>query len=84
MALINCHDCGKEVSDNARICVHCGNPKNESAFIQNLGIDGLIFKMIISVGLLMTIGNLIYNKPAFDGLTLMAFGILFLLIRSLR
>lgn len=26
MALIKCSDCGKEVSDNARACIHCGNP----------------------------------------------------------
>ena len=26
MALLNCSDCGKEVSDNASACVHCGCP----------------------------------------------------------
>lgn len=26
MALINCPECGKEISDKARWCVHCGYP----------------------------------------------------------
>ena len=26
MALIKCPECGKEVSDKAKICVHCGYP----------------------------------------------------------
>ena len=26
MALINCPECGKEVSDKAEVCIHCGYP----------------------------------------------------------
>lgn len=26
MALINCPECGKEVSDKADVCIHCGYP----------------------------------------------------------
>ncbi|MCH7905614.1 MAG: zinc-ribbon domain-containing protein [Armatimonadetes bacterium] len=26
MALIKCKECGREVSDNAASCPHCGNP----------------------------------------------------------
>lgn len=26
MALINCPECGKEISDNAEKCIHCGCP----------------------------------------------------------
>lgn len=26
MALINCPECGLQVSTNAEICPHCGNP----------------------------------------------------------
>lgn len=28
MALINCPECGKEVSDKAKSCIHCGYPIN--------------------------------------------------------
>jgi len=28
MALINCSECGKEISDKAQICPNCGNPQN--------------------------------------------------------
>ena len=27
MAIINCKECGKEISDKARKCPHCGNPQ---------------------------------------------------------
>ena len=26
MALIKCPECGKEVSDKAKVCIHCGYP----------------------------------------------------------
>ena len=29
MPLINCPDCGKEVSDKAKACIHCGCPLEE-------------------------------------------------------
>ena len=29
MALINCSECNKEISDKATNCPHCGNPINE-------------------------------------------------------
>ena len=28
MAMIKCHECGKEISDKATECVNCGNPIN--------------------------------------------------------
>jgi len=30
LALINCNECGKEVSDNAKACPGCGNPVSEA------------------------------------------------------
>ena len=29
MALITCPECGKEVSDKAKTCIHCGSPLGE-------------------------------------------------------
>lgn len=26
MAMIKCSECGKEISDKAKVCVNCGNP----------------------------------------------------------
>lgn len=53
MALINCAECGKEVSDRAPICPHCGAPiagkmKNETkqkskVLSWTLGVPGAIF-----------------------------------------
>jgi hypothetical protein len=31
MALIECPDCGKQISDAAATCIHCGRPKDSSA-----------------------------------------------------
>ncbi|MBQ8283636.1 MAG: zinc ribbon domain-containing protein [Clostridia bacterium] len=30
MAIINCPECGKEISDKCKICVHCGYPFEEN------------------------------------------------------
>ena len=35
MALIKCPECGKEVSDKAQNCIHCGFPINETATIND-------------------------------------------------
>ena len=29
MALIKCSECGKNVSDKAKVCIHCGAPIEE-------------------------------------------------------
>ena len=29
MALINCPECGKEISDKSKVCIHCGYPISE-------------------------------------------------------
>ena len=36
MALINCPECGKEVSDMSKVCVNCGYP------LQNIKNDGRV------------------------------------------
>ncbi|MEM5768616.1 MAG: zinc ribbon domain-containing protein [Bacillota bacterium] len=37
MALIRCAECGKELSDKAEVCIHCGCPIQSGQ--QNVGID---------------------------------------------
>lgn len=29
MALIKCPECGKDISDKAKVCIHCGYPLDE-------------------------------------------------------
>lgn len=36
MALINCPECGGQVSDKAKQCIHCGFPLNDLKFADNL------------------------------------------------
>jgi len=69
MALINCPDCDKEVSDQAPTCPNCGRPlkkasnshqnvkvegKSEGCFLQTLNVGCIIFFIII--GLFILIG----------------------------
>ena len=44
MALVKCPECGKEVSDTARNCVHCGY-KNQEKKYNKIG-GWLVFVMI--------------------------------------
>lgn len=49
MALINCPECGKEISDKATTCIHCGFPLNnivENHTLQDVCIiDGTPFNL---------------------------------------
>ena len=36
MALIKCPECGKEISDKAPVCIHCGYPLNTVNIQQNI------------------------------------------------
>lgn len=55
MALIKCRECGKDVSDKARTCVHCGclvkkkNTKNNTFWIIVISLISMIIFMIILV-----------------------------------
>ena len=42
MALITCPECGKEISDKAPACIHCGYPIKKENHYQ--GIEHLIYK----------------------------------------
>lgn len=36
MALVKCRECGKEISDTAKKCVHCGAPLKDGDFSKEL------------------------------------------------
>ena len=36
MAMINCSECGKEISDQARTCPNCGHPSDREAKMQRV------------------------------------------------
>jgi RNA polymerase subunit RPABC4/transcription elongation factor Spt4 len=43
MALINCKECGKEISDGAIACPHCGAKINTSEGLKLLGLLAIMF-----------------------------------------
>lgn len=38
MALINCPECGKAISDQSEVCIHCGFPINKKRYIVINGV----------------------------------------------
>lgn len=86
MALIECPDCKKEISNNAISCVYCGYRQIKSVFIQELGFDGEVFKVIVCIGLLVAIVGIFTQNILIisGGIGLMLWGTLLLLIRSLK
>ena len=48
MALINCKECGREVSDTANNCLHCGYVLQQYSFPASLSMDGDIGKQIVN------------------------------------
>ena len=59
MALINCSECGKEISNKADKCPNCGNPINnihgegEGCFMQTLNVGCVITAVIIGIIILV-------------------------------
>ena len=62
MAIINCKECGQEVSDKAENCPKCGNPisktPNEGCFLQTLNV-GCMF--IVGIVLLIVLSSIVYQ-----------------------
>ena len=48
MALIKCSECGKEISDTADECVHCGCPLGKVKFYTSNNWTGIASRYIIS------------------------------------
>lgn len=44
MALINCPECGKEISDKAEVCIHCGYPIKKNNEEVNMQLYKVQFK----------------------------------------
>jgi hypothetical protein len=62
MALVNCHECNKQVSDTARICPNCGAPvraMQQRIMKWNLTVlaIGSVFMLLIAIG-----GGLVRKK----------------------
>lgn len=55
MALVNCHECNKQVSDTARTCPNCGAPvraTQQRILKWNLTVFaiGMVMILIVSIG----------------------------------
>lgn len=78
MAIINCPECGREVSDEAKFCIYCGfqiekeirNGKMSMCFLSlGIGVISWLLALSINAGLFLIIpliGFAIGLKIAFD------------------
>mgnify|MGYP002082164609 CR=1 FL=1 len=57
MALIKCPECGKEISDKAPVCIHCG-------FVVTDGIISLTSALIFVISTIGLLINWKRKKPA--------------------
>jgi hypothetical protein len=65
MALINCYECGKEVSDTAVRCPYCGklDPNSSPAALRGLVAVAFLAWWVLPLG--AVIGMLIADTPGF-------------------
>lgn len=47
MALINCPECGKEISDSVKKCPHCGKKIKDNPFKQFVFKHKILFSLFI-------------------------------------
>lgn len=70
MALINCPECGKEVSDQAKTCAHCGYPISSSQKKKDGKSKPLVLKwLMLVVTTVAVLGVVVYilltNNPEY-------------------
>lgn len=58
MALINCPECNKEISDKANSCPNCGYPINSKQTIEDCKYDVVITNLLDSCDKIKLIGNI--------------------------
>jgi len=66
MALINCPDCKKQISDAAPACPHCGRPGRQAVTVEQTG-KGLkvfyaLFATLFFIGLIAMMFTFIYAE----------------------
>ncbi len=65
MALIKCSECGKEISDKSKKCIHCGNKikKNKKKINENLLIILIVAGILLALGIIIAVITSVKNKP---------------------
>lgn len=58
MALINCPECNKKISDKANSCPNCGYPMNSKSTIDNRNYDVIITRLLDNCDKIKLIGNI--------------------------
>ena len=79
MALIECSECGKNISTKASICPHCGAP-NEQGFARPTKPAGCFLQVISGIFIIpgagFAFGGLLYKPQYFIvGIPLLMFGL---------
>lgn len=65
MALINCPECGKEISDSSEKCIHCGYPlKPNAEKPKKKGKIGLIIAFLAIVVIVAVVVVIVFGKGA--------------------
>lgn len=69
MAIIKCPDCGKEISEFAPVCVHCGRPMPEKKILKKSGLDLSMKAFLVLIALniwggIGAMGNIIFIGSA--------------------
>lgn len=63
MALIKCHECGQEISDNAKSCPHCGYKTENRKPIFDFLNDTMNFIIVEIISVVVgIIGIFVFNK----------------------
>jgi hypothetical protein len=83
MALINCPDCGKQVSDQAAACLRCGAPIAAPAPVQTIEQTGKRYKAQLVVGILALLTGVIMINVGEPGSATKVFGIIITLIGAM-
>ncbi|OGU55449.1 MAG: hypothetical protein A2V66_16915 [Ignavibacteria bacterium RBG_13_36_8] len=67
MSLLNCKECGSQISDTSKTCPHCGAPSTMAVGLSNQNKAGKILVGVFSIfaGLVLIIWNLSKEYPSY-------------------
>jgi hypothetical protein len=83
LALIDCPDCGKQVSDRAASCLQCGAPIAAPAPVQTVEQTGKRYKAQQAVGILALLTGVVMINVGGPGSATKVFGVIITLIGAI-
>ena len=69
MAMIKCSECGKQMSDKAKTCPHCGNSMNKAITLSDIKMLAYKYKIYLIIAFIIIVAIIVFccNFASLEG-----------------